>query len=970
MTLHRFHLLYLLLLLNLPARSQLVINEIMAANASYELETDFYNFSDWVEIYNSGTSALALGNYYLSDDLADLKKWKMPVNNLAAGAYYIVHCDKEDTGNHANFGLRTEGETLYLSDGSGNIVDYLEFGQQYPNVTFGRDPSDPGKLVYCATPTPVAANSPTSATQPGERVEFSLKAGRQESASSLSLSGNNVRYTTDCTEPHPFSNSFSDPISISKTMIVMARTFEEGFLPGEIDARTYFLNEHDFTLPVVSLSFEPDHFYDDMIGIHVRGRNGTAGYCGDVANWNQAWERPAYFEYFDKEGVRRISQSVGVKIAGGCTRGRDQKSLSIYARGKYGDNDFDYPFFVEKPDINCFPSLLLRNSGNDQDQTLLRDAFLQALVKPSMDIDWQSYQPAIVYFNGSYRGIMNLREKTNEDYLTTNYFFPDGEFDFLERDREIIHGTDYDYAKLLSFMNRYSLSDDENYRQVASKIDIQEFINWMTVHLYIGNRDWPDNNHKFWKAGPDGKWRWMLFDLDYGFGFRLDADGYKHETFEYFTAVDGQEPPRPPWSTLIFRKLVENNGFRKQFLATFLTHVYSSFEPEWCNYVLDSLSAVIDYEIYYNQLKYGRTKELWEYYLSSLKEYAVNRHDFIPGYVKSYFNLSSQAVTLTVSNPDKRKGKVKVNEAIIQMYPLKLQTYEELPMKLEALPEKGYRFSHWVDKTTGSRYSESIAISNASSLTVSLEPVFEPIAETDDVWLNELAPAGIFFNDEFGERSGFIELFNTSSEETVLDSWFLSDEKDNLMRFAIPDSTLIPAWGFITVYADGEARQGNMHTPFRLSTGEEQLYLSQKVGNDITIRDSASFNFLLENYSFGRYEDGVGIWRHMAILTPGRPNQPFQLKDGPAIAEARELFRVYPNPTGGQLFIEAEGGDAYAGDSHIDLVDITGKAVSPKIWLNQARNYLDVSYLDGGLYIIRIFREDRLVQTSRIILMK
>ncbi len=968
---HRFHILLILLLAAMPSRSQLVINEIMAANASYKIETDFYNFADWVEIYNRGSSAVSLGNYYLSDDIGELKKWKMPAYSLAAGAFYLVYCDKENSGKHANFGLNTEGETLYLSDGSENIVDYLEFGQQYPNVSYGRDPSDPSSPVYCATPTPGSANFPSSATQPGEKVEFSLDAGRLDGASNLTLSGNNIRYTTDGSEPGASSASFSDPIPVGKTMVVKARTYEDGFLPGKLNASTYFLNEHEFTLPVVSLSFEPDHFYDNTIGIHVRGTNGTAGYCGDIANWNQDWERPAWFEYFDERGVRRISQPAGVKVAGGCTRGRQQKSLSIYARGKYGDNDFDYAFFREKPDLNSFPSVLLRNSGNDQDQTLLRDAFLQALVKPSMDIDWQAYQPAIVYFNGEYRGIMNLREKTNEDYITTNYYIPDGQFDFLERDMEIIHGSDYDYAKLVGFLNRYSLSDDENYRQAAAEIDIREFINWMTVHLYIGNRDWPDNNHKFWKAGPAGKWRWLLFDLDYGFGFRLDADGYKHETFEYFTAVDGPEPPRPPWSTLVFRKLMENEGFRKQFLATYLTHVYSSFEPAWCNYVLDSLSAVIDYEIYYNQQKYYRTREMWEGYLSTLKEYAVNRHGFMPGYVKSYFNLSSNTVTLTVSNPDTRKGKVRVNEAIIQMYPLKLYTYQELPMTIEALPAKGYRFSHWVDKSSGSEYSRDQKISSATGSTLSLEPVFEAIRESAaDVRLNELASMTSCYLDEFGERSGYVELLNIGTGEAVLWSWFLSDDRDRPMRFAIPDSTVIPAGGYLCVYTDGDARQGDMHTSFRLSTGGERVYLSQKVGNGIVVKDSVRFDFLAENHSFGRYENGVGNWFHMAVLTPGRANQPYRLDAGPALPAVPEPFRIYPNPTGGALFIEAEDGSGYTGDYRADLVDITGKAVSPKIRLNANRNYMDVSYLEGGIYILRLFRNGRMVQVSRILLVK
>lgn len=966
----KFQLVFLLLCCSVAANSQLRINELMAANAGFEIETDFYNFSDWLEIFNTGSESLYLRDYYLSDNAADPLKWRLPGFTLPGKAYYVVYCDKEDYGNHTNFGLRMEGESLYLSDASGKLIDQLDFEQQYPNISYGRDPSEPDKLLYCTTPTPGSPNSPTSASEQGDRVDFSVLGYRLDDPAELSLTGTNVRYTTDGSDPIQSSTLYSEPLSVHRTLVVKAKTFEDGYLPGETSARTYFYKQHEFTLPLVSLSFNHEYFYDDMIGIHVRGTNGTAGNCGGIANYNQDWERPAYFEYFDQEGARRLSQPVGVKIAGGCTRGRDQKSLSIYARGKYGDNDFDFPVFIEKDDINEFSSLLLRNSGNDQDQTLLRDAFLQALVKPSMDIDYQSYQPTIVYFNGQYRGIMNLREKTDEDYFQSNYFISSGEIDFLENDRKIIRGSADDYTEIVNFLTQNSLVDDDKYSQVVSKIDLQEYINWLTINLYIGNRDWPGNNIKFWKKQENGKWRWLLFDLDYGFGFRMDAQGYMHESFEFATATDGSEHPNPPWSTLLLRKLLENESFRKQFLSTYLTHVYSSFEPAWCNEVLDSLSTIIDSEIYYNQIKYERTKSQWEAYLDELKLYAVNRHGFMPDYVKDYFNLSSDEVVLTVFIPDTRKGKVKVNEALIQRYPLELKTYKELPMLLEAIPGKGYRFDHWMDRSTGDLYSESRQIRSDSTLTLSLEPVFEVLTEGGDIHINEVAAFTTSFHDEFGEKSGFIELFNPSGEEAILHSWFLSDKSDNLTLFAIPDSTLIPPGGFLIIYADGEARQGPLHTSFRMNPDGEQVYLSQKVGEQFLVKDSVYFEYLLENNSYGRFEDGTGTWIQMAIMTPGQPNEPFQVFTNPVFSNTDPLFEVYPNPAADHLFIKAEGLDPHSEKYFIELFDVTGKMVVPRTRLTQSKTLLDVTWIDAGLYIVRILTEKAPVHTSRIVVIK
>lgn len=420
------------LLLPLTSRAQFVINEIMATNATSLIETDFYNFPDFIELYNSGNTGLSLSDYYLSDDPENLLKWNLPSGTLAANQYYLIYCDKNNTGRHANFGLSADGETAYLTHKSGLLVDNVTFGKQYADVSYGRNPSELSQWHYCATPTPGKANNITSDTALAAKAGYSIPAGRLGSATTLSLSGNTIKYTTNGAEPKSTSLSYSQPFTINKTMIIKTKSFQSGYLPGETSANTYFLNEHSFTLPVVSLSFDPAYFYDDVIGIHVRGTNGTEGNCGTVANWNQDWERAAYFEYFDADGVKQISQPIGVKLAGGCTRGREQKSMSLYARSKYGNNDSDYAFFAQKPDITSYKSLLLRNSGNDQGQTLLRDAFLQALVNQSMDLDFQSYQPAIVYFNGEYRGIMNLREKTDEDYFLSNYAIGSDGVDFLE----------------------------------------------------------------------------------------------------------------------------------------------------------------------------------------------------------------------------------------------------------------------------------------------------------------------------------------------------------------------------------------------------------------------------------------------------------------------------------------------------------------------------------------------------------
>jgi hypothetical protein len=1142
----------LLAFLFLPfiSKSQLVINELMAANATTLYETDYYNFPDWIEIFNSGTLEINMQDYYLSDDIEELQKFNFPLTSLEAGEYYLIYCDKKGTGRHTIFGLDIDGESLYLSDISGNIVDYIRYPELFPDISYGRNPSAMNQWFYCAIPTPGEANQTTSATERGAKAGYSIPAGRLNSSASLSLSGSNIRYTTNGAEPKSTSTEYSQPISISNTMIVKSKTFQNNYLPGETYANTYFLNEHNFTLPVVSISYTPDYFYNNTIGIYVEGTNGIEGNCYGEANWNQNWERTAYFEYFDENGVKQLSQPVGVKVAGGCSRSfANQKSLAIYARNKYGNDEFDYFFFKEKPDIGVFNSIFLRNSGNDVNQTQLRDAFLQALVTKSVDLDYQAYRPVIAYFNGSYWGIMNIREKIDEDYFYSNYALSDDSIDFLEGilrsgfdDNYVaIRGITTDFNDIISFISSNSLANEANYEYVVSKFDLQEYLNYMAVQIYIANTDWPGNNLKFWKKSDNGKWRWILFDTDFGFG----AESYTHATIEFATETNGPDWPNPSWSTLLFRKLMENEGFQKEFQRTIITLRNTAFHPDWCSYVIDSLSAVIDYEITYHKQKWGGNKNDWYNSLNRLKNYAVDRYNFIPGYVNSYFGTGGDQVVVSISNPDKLKGDVAVNESVIKYYPLNLTTSRDLKLSVEALPAKGFIFSHWqyasqslikyiietgiewsyldeagdypanwtdlsfddsswdkgfaqlgygdgdettvisyggdpnnknpcalfrkkftladtsgmtdielglnaddgaivylngqeifrnnmpagtvdfnsyasepvpnensflytevdrelfntgeniiacevhqanatssdvsfdisisyryeVDSLSGI-YSQEALIESDTGFNISLEPVFEEIEGTEGIYLNEIASVTSLFRDEFDERSGFVELYNNTGEDIAVFSFFLSDDENNLMRYAIPDSTVIPANGFITFYMDGEGKQGIMHTAFKADTDGESMYLSQKVGGTINILDSVSFEFLVTDHSFGKYVDGTGEWLHMVNITPGQPNNPDRLVFNRKIKESTLDIVIYPNPSDGNLLISVDENDINSQIYSVDVVDISGRIVYPQVWLNSNISHLNLTHLNSGLYFARIYKGKRPVSILKLIIVK
>jgi len=150
---------------NLPNVGAVVINEFLADNEDGEIDEAGEN-EDWLELYNNTNSPVSLFGLYLTDDLANRNKWAFPANvSIPAQGFIIVWLDDDDLQGpiHANFKLAAGGETLILSNGTSIVLDSVTFGQQLPDVTFGRYPNGTGGFTFMP-PTFSAVNSLTNKT--------------------------------------------------------------------------------------------------------------------------------------------------------------------------------------------------------------------------------------------------------------------------------------------------------------------------------------------------------------------------------------------------------------------------------------------------------------------------------------------------------------------------------------------------------------------------------------------------------------------------------------------------------------------------------------------------------------------------------------------------------------------------------------------------------------------------------------
>ena len=134
-------------------QSSIVINELMASNSS-SIQDPFGEYDDWIELYNPTSTTVDLSDWHITDNSANLTKWKIPNGNLLApNSYLIIWADEDSSQNtktslHANFKLSTTGERLILINNNKAIEDEITFPAQKTNVAYARSPNGFGLFAF------------------------------------------------------------------------------------------------------------------------------------------------------------------------------------------------------------------------------------------------------------------------------------------------------------------------------------------------------------------------------------------------------------------------------------------------------------------------------------------------------------------------------------------------------------------------------------------------------------------------------------------------------------------------------------------------------------------------------------------------------------------------------------------------------------------------------------------------------
>ncbi len=647
-----------------------LINEFMAKNNTTIHDEDG-EYSDWIELYNASNSTINLLNYSLSDDNNNLDKWIFPEISILPNSYLLVFASEKNrldtTELHTNFKISSSGEELYLSNNIGTIIDQTESINLATDESYGRTPDGDTNWMVINISTPNSSNNNSN------QLLFSHQEGFYTAPFSLKINSLNdtIYYTLNGSIPTESAAVFIDSILIDnknaqpnvlseipttpeqnlisykawespaeiidKATILRCASYRNGERTSKIYTKTFFVDEEittKYTIPVISLITEENNLFNPDTGIFVPGvsfDSQNPEWSGNYFMDGDNWERNIHIEYFERDGTLGFSQNAGIRIHGGKTRQAAQKSLRLYARNEYGEKYFNYKLLPQRQ-VNKYKRFLLRTTMGDWgDETIIKDALAQN-ISAQLDIDYQDFQPVIVFINGEYWGIYTIKDRIDERYIEYTHNINKDSVEFKE-------WGNASYDSLITFIGNNSLAHSSNYEYVKTKIDINNYIDYTIAELFFANYDWPGNNMELWRKIPDGKWRWVLYDLDASFGNK-NYNMLLHSTKNDSTVTW----PNSPASTFLFRNLLKNEIFKSKFINRYAEVLNDEYAIDSLINKLDSIKEIYSPEMnsHIGRWSFPDSFNSWEENIENdLLSFIEKRSCAVRENIMTFFNLTS-----------------------------------------------------------------------------------------------------------------------------------------------------------------------------------------------------------------------------------------------------------------------------------------------------------------------------------------
>lgn len=677
------------------------------------------------------------------------------------------------TSFHASFALSGKGETLYLTRPDGVVVDRVTYPGDLPSEAgYGRQPDGVGPWYYFSSPTPGASNLTAAASELLDAPRFSHPSGAYSNAFSLVLStpnaGVSIRYTLDGSEPTEKSLLYTGPLTITnreatpnvlsliptvpggiappsalvnKLTLVRARAFKAGGFPAPSVSRSYLVNPKGarrYSVPFVSLVTDKANFFDDNIGIYVPGN--APG--GNYAQSGDAWERPGHVDLIETNGLAAFSQETGIRMHGNTSFGAPIKGLRLHPLNDPGTGPFEYRIFPERP-VDQYNRLLLRPSGQDYNLTMFRDVFMQSL-GADLKLDTQASRPSVLFVDGEYWGIHHLQEAFEGGYFASRQPGVDpNNVDYLEGFAGAVEGDTVRWTQMMDYLQSHPVADASNFLGLRSYMDIENFGDFKICEIYFYR--WDIGNHRLWRPRtPEGRFRWILFDCDVGWGGfwavppawafpMLDYDLEPNGPWTQYSSNPGGNDHNGPAVTYLLRSLIVNSDFKRDWINRWADVLNTTFHSNNVLSRIDSYARQLAPEMKEHVDRWHAPASIseWSNQVAVLRDFAVRRPAAMRQQLASRFGLAG-TLNVTLSVDDTNAGSIHFNSIDVSApssAPWTGVYFKGHPVMATALANPGYRFVGWLEQPGG---AQTLHLTPNGALSLTARFVLDPSTLTQN----------------------------------------------------------------------------------------------------------------------------------------------------------------------------------------------------------------------------------------------
>lgn len=971
------------------------INEYSASNRS--INDGFGRTEDWIELYNANpTDFFDLSGYYLSNSAANPTQWQVQNGIIPPNSRLLIICSKRDISSgmvqHTNFNLtQLRPDQVVLANPQGQIIESHEMFVTQTNHSYGRLTDGGNDWGVFNTPTPGQTNTGGFMGYTSKPT-FDVEAGNYPSTQlvTISSSGSNeqIRYTTNGSTPTPSSNLYTGPITVASTTVLRARSFSSNpqILPGFIETNTYLINENH-TLPIFSFAGDADILA--------------------LFNGNNTLRPRGHFEYFERDG-----QFVDENFGDFDKHGNDswnyaQRGVDFVSRDDHGYNRrLEHQFFATS-DRTRFRRLMVKAAANDNyphanGGAHIRDSYVQTLSQlAGLDLDERSSTNVILYLNGQYWGVYDVRERVDDNNFTDYYYNQD--YIYRESDDYLQFLKTWGatqahfgnqpaitaWSSLTQYVQNNNMGVQTNFDFVNSQLNIGSLIDYFVINSFVVSRDWLNYNTGWWRGtnplGDAQKWRYILWDMEGSLGHYINFTGMPDVSATASPCqVENLNVGQGHTQTL--RKLIqENPSVRQMYITRYADLLNTHLSCDRIVEVFDSMVAVIAPEMPRQISRWGGNLSTWQANVQNARNFLLTRcsHLMNTGLANCYNLTGPFATTFNVEPAG--AGQIKMNSEWLPTYPFAAQVFGNIETLLQSESFPGYTFSHWVvdgavinpDPTSP---SINIELSQATNVTAHFNEIptgsgdliyywhFNNLNTPNDVTqipadyqlIQEAAPlmtyTGTGPRDIDANNNGSV--LNLHQDEEAGRCARVRNPSDN--RALVFD---LPTTGYENIYFDyavERTNQGQLNNLVSYSIdgsnfitaglSESQFSISTEFG--IISLDFTGISQVNNNPNFkvrisfeGNTTASNGNNRFDNITLKGTPMVDLSLNESSIQTE----IQVFPNP-----FTDAVTIRSSSVITKIDVYDLMGKRYLSNAVADNKQTQLNLGELAKGVYMIQV----------------